>query len=78
MRIGDIVLYRTGLDDVVPAVVTRIWPNDVLNLTVFLDEYASYIHMPAAVVRRTSVSHGDGIGHWQPREYTDQVCDVCL
>jgi hypothetical protein len=82
VRIGDIVLYRMGLDVVLPAIVTHVWPNNVLNLTVFSGSSAIpyeqispegnrvtvYPDEAWLGFRRTSVSHGSNIGHWQPRE----------
>lgn len=72
MRIGDIVLYRVGIDTVLPSIVTRVWPGDVLNLTVFLDNYAS----DTSIWRRTSVSCGTGLAQWHPREVQEELIPV--
>ena len=49
-----------GTDNFLPAIVTRVGPNDTLNLTVFRAD--------SGVMVRTSVSRGFSIGHWSPRE----------
>lgn len=64
-RIGDIVLYR---DDVTgeewPAVVTRVFSETAVNLTVFSDGEHPF---GKRMVQRDETVEGYALGAWRPR-----------
>jgi len=72
-QLGDIVLYRWTAQELrlwrpvnadfpeqSPAIVTHLWPNNVVNLTVFADT-------TGGVSRLTKILEGTMPGQWSAR-----------
>jgi hypothetical protein len=66
--VGDVVCYfpvantdpdfhDKGHSPVLPAIVTKVWENDVVNIQVFLDG-------PKTAVFKLCVRRGFGVGEW--------------
>ncbi len=71
MKVGDIVLYHCGPHEefngtkVAPAIITRVWDEDLLNLYIFKD--AGKAEARTSVPMRGSPRHHDESASWSVR-----------